>query len=289
MPSKTITEELKESIIDFYLDAPKTIESVAKKFSLSNPTVIKILKDVPKYKKALLNNPELVEDYFSVIDTEKKAYFLGLIVSDGNVFVDEKHIEANRQASISITLDLGDEYLLEAFKNELKTNTSIAYDGRGCGQIAVRSNIIANDLKKHGIGPRKTFAAYMPDTIPNDLLKHFVRGVFDGDGSIMAKQCKTRFLHAISFCGTHRLMSDISNLLENEGLVTVVPKVYDYKNRSLSEIKVQNKNDMKTVGDWMYSGATVYMRRKKEKYDYFNSFYGNSEVSSEISQGSETP
>ena len=117
MPSKTITEELKESIIDFYLDAPKTIESVAKKFSLSNPTVIKILKDVPKYKKALLNNPELVEDYFSVIDTEKKAYFLGLIVSDGNVFVDEKHIEANRQASISITLDLGDEYLLEAFKN----------------------------------------------------------------------------------------------------------------------------------------------------------------------------
>ena len=289
MARKTITEELREEIIDYYLDYPKTISSVAEKFGLSNPTIIKILKDVPKHKKAVIKNPELREDYFGVIDEEKKAYFLGLIISDGNVFVDDKHPEQKRQASISITLDLADEYLLETFKNEVKTNTTIAKDGRGCGQIAVRSDKMAEDLGKHGVVARKSFSTRMPESIPTELLRHFVRGVFDGDGSMLAKKHGTRFIHSLSFCGTHKLMSDIAEKLTDLGLLSFTPKVYDYKNRLLSELKIQRKDDIVSVGNWMYEGATVYMTRKKDKFDSLKEFYGNSEVSSEIAKGSETP
>ncbi len=289
MARKTITEELKNEIIDYYLDYPKTISSVAEKFGLSNPTIIKILKDVPKHRKAVIKNPELREDYFGVIDEERKAYFLGLIVSDGNVFVDDKHPEKRRQASISITLDLADEYLLEIFKNEVKTNTVIAKDGRGCGQIALRSDKMASDLEKHGVTTRKSFNTRMPENIPTEFLRHFVRGVFDGDGSILAKKHGTRFIHSLSFCGTHRLMSDIAEKLSDLGLLSFTPKVYDYKGRQLSELKIQRKDDIVSVCDWMYEGATVCMTRKKEKFDFLKEFYGNSEVSSEIAKGSETP
>lgn len=289
MARKTITEELKEEIIAYYLDYPKTLSDVGKKFNLSTPTIIKILKDTPKHKKSVIKNPELREDYFRVIDDEKKAYFLGLIISDGNVFVDEKHPEKNRQASISITLDLNDEYLLKAFKEDVRTNTVVAKDGRGCGQIAVRSNIMAEDLKKYGIVSRKSFYTKMPDGIPKEFLGAFVRGVFDGDGSILAKKTDRRFIHSLSFCGTHELISCIADTLTELGLISFTPKVYDYKNRQLSELKIQRKDDIISVGDWMYKDASVFMRRKRVKFDYLKEFYGNSEVSSEIAKGSETP
>lgn len=129
MPSKIISETLKNQIIEFYLSEPMTLKSVADKFSLSSPTIGKILKDTPKYSKAKLNNPNLKESFFATIDTEEKAYFLGLLIADGNVFEDG----TGRQSSISITLGLEDEYMLNKFKEILIANTSITYDGRGCG------------------------------------------------------------------------------------------------------------------------------------------------------------
>jgi hypothetical protein len=65
-----------------------------------------------------------------------------LLIADGNVFKDN----TGRQASISITLDLEDEYMLLKFKEVLQASTNISHDGRGCSQIAIRSDIMANDL-----------------------------------------------------------------------------------------------------------------------------------------------
>ena len=102
---KNITPALEKEIKEYYLSYPMTLKQVEDKFNLSHPTISKILKDVPKYTKAKINSPNLKEDFFHTIDSEEKAYFIGLLISDGNVFKD-----TTRQASISITLDLEDEY-----------------------------------------------------------------------------------------------------------------------------------------------------------------------------------
>lgn len=105
MPRKIITEDLKQEIKNYYLSAPMSLKQVEDKFELSHPTVSKILKDIEKYPKAKIFNPNLKENFFKEINSEESAYFLGLIIADGNVFKDE----TGRQASISITLDLKDE------------------------------------------------------------------------------------------------------------------------------------------------------------------------------------
>ena len=273
MPRKVITEELKQEIIKYYLSQPMTMKQVEDKYELSHPTITKILKDVPKYTKAKLNNPNMKEHFFQEINEEAKAYFLGLLISDGNVFKDN----TGRQASISITLDLKDEYMLEKFKEVLQANTSVGYDGRGCGQIAVRSNIMAEDLAKYGVVPRKSYNTYLP-LISKEMMPHLIRGIFDGDGSIMAKPNPSndghnRFLHSISFCGTHRLMEDISNyILENLGIKTTV---YDYKDRNLSELKIQNIDNIAKFGYWIYRNSTIFLNRKKDIFNDFLKHYNN--------------
>lgn len=273
MPRKIITEELGQEIIKYYLSQPMTMKQVEDKYKLSHPTITKILKDVPKYTKTKLNNPNMREHFFQDINEEAKAYFLGLLISDGNVFKDN----TGRQASISITLHLKDEYMLEKFKEVLQVNTSVGYDGRGCGQIAVRSNIMAEDLAKYGVVPRKSYSTYLPK-ISYEMMPHLIRGIFDGDGSIMAKSSlnndgHNRFLHSISFCGTHKLMEDISNYSFEYLNLKQKPLVYDYKDRQLSELKIQNIEDMQTFGDWMYNHSTIYLNRKKAIYDNFLQHY----------------
>ena len=270
MPKKIITKELEQEIINYYLSKPMTLKQVENKFELSHPTISKILINIPKYTKAKLNNPNLKEHFFQEINNEENAYFLGLLISDGNIFKDN----TGRQASISITLDLKDEYLLTKFKEIISSNTSIGYDGRGCGQIAVRSNIMAEDLKQYGVVPRKSYNTYLPQNIKDAVMNHLIRGIFDGDGSIQAKlNHDNRFLHSFSFCGTHKLMEDISNYCFKKLKLKQKPTIYDYKDRKLSEIKIQNKEDMYIFGEWLYKDATIFMNRKKEIYNNFKQHY----------------
>lgn len=273
MPRKIITEELKQEIINYYLSKPMGLKQVENKYNLSHPTVSKILKNVPKYTKAKINNPNMKEHFFQEINCEENAYFLGLLIADGNVFKDN----TGRQASISITLDLKDEYMLQKFKEVLQTDTSIGHDGRGCGQIAVRSNVMAEDLAKYGVVPRKSYYTYLPE-IPNQYMQHVLRGIFDGDGSILAKPSPkknghNRFLHSISFCGTHKLMEDISNYLYGNLAFKQKPTIYDYKDRQLSELKIQNIDDIYLFGTYMYKGATIFLDRKYKIFLDFKQHY----------------
>ena len=266
-----VTEELKKEIIEFYKSKPMSFGCVQKKYNLSFPTVKKILINEKTYPKNLVYNPELCENYFQDINDEYKAYFIGLIISDGNVFEPTNGID--KQSSISITLDNSDKYILEEFKVCVKSNNKIAEDGRGCSQIAVRSNKMANDLSKYGVIPRKTLFTYLPK-INDEFMPHLIRGILDGDGSIGAHRIKSgRFLHYISFCGTHKLMEDISEYLTNKLNLKTKPKVYDYKNRHLSEISIRSIDDMVLVGDFLYENSNIFLKRKKEKYDNFLSHY----------------
>lgn len=244
MPRKTITEKLKQDIISYYMSQPMTLKQVEDKYSLSHPTISKILKDIPKYSKAKLYNPDMNESFFHKLNKDS-AYYLGLIIADGNVFKDS----TGRQASISITLKEEDEYLLFKFKEILKANTAISHDGRGVSQFAVRSNIMAQDLKQYGVIPRKSYFTYLPK-IPDTLMSHLIRGIFDGDGSIQAKTNRGNgFSHEFSFCGTHQLMQDMSDYLYEHLDLTKKPNIYDYKDRALSEFKILRKNDMFIFGE----------------------------------------
>ena len=56
-----------------------SLSTVEKEFNISHPTICEILKNVPRYSKAKLNNPELNERFFNILNKDS-AYYLGLII-----------------------------------------------------------------------------------------------------------------------------------------------------------------------------------------------------------------
>lgn len=118
---------------------------------------------------------ELNETYFDIIDSEEKAYYLGLIMSDGNL--NEKRIE--------IVLKNEDSYILKRLANNLNMRGySLGNKKNGTQKrLSICSKHMVESLKKYNIVPNKTFIVDIP-SIDNSLLRHFLRGYFDGDGYI---------------------------------------------------------------------------------------------------------
>lgn len=276
---KPITDDVRRDVIDFYLSKPMTYKCVCEKFNLSEPTVLKILKNTPKYAKAKIYSPNLNESIFEEINDEMSAYFLGLIISDGNVF---EYSGANRQDSVSITLQECDEYILDEFRKWTKTSTNIGHDGRGSSTIAIRSNKVSENLKKWGVVPRKSFITYLPK-IDDKYMSHLIRGIFDGDGSIRFERTKRRYVKCMTICGSEKLIYDVVDYIFNNLKLSFKPNIYSYKNRVLFEFKVSNYEDMKSFGDFIYKDSTIYLKRKKEKYDAFLKAYENYKGNTEIS------
>jgi len=272
MPTgKSIDDTVRRRVVDSYCSRPMTIAECAEINGLSNPTVIKILNEmgVKRYRKSVLFSPNMDERYFQSIDSEAKAYLIGFLITDGNVFVNGGN---GRQASVSITQNEADSWVLELFLKEVRSNTSVTSDGRGTCTAAIRSDIMAVDLEKYGIVPNKTLNSFLPQ-MNRVLMPHLIRGILDGDGNITSTYTSLgKHKHAISFCGSHRLMADLASYLANEIDISVA-NVYDYRDRNLSEVKWQSIHDVSILGEWLYHDATIYFERKKAAFLNFKSIY----------------
>ena len=186
--NKKLSEELIKEIQNYYVSNIVSIKTLSKKYAISTVTLSKVLKNIPKHSKVELKNPMFNENFFETIDSEEKAYFLGFIIADGNVF----DYNSNTQKAISITQSTKDKYILEKFKDSVKTNASISElkDGTSC--IAVHSNKMAEDLAKYGVVPNKSYFTYLAiNNIKKEYIHHVIRGIFDGDGSIFITPYKT--------------------------------------------------------------------------------------------------
>lgn len=134
----------------------------------------------PNGKQAILNH-----HYFSQIDSNEKAYWLGLLAADGNVQIKEGRY------TVSIGLRAQENYLIEEFAKAVETDKTVKEyinssgfqrkDGqphRTC-RIVLHSKIMVEDLMSHGIVPRKSLIYNQMPNIEDRYMSHFIRGFFD--------------------------------------------------------------------------------------------------------------
>lgn len=153
-------------------------------FNLDSNTLRRICEE-NNIQRPNLNriNKNLKEDYFAMIDSHEKAYWLGFLFTDGSVDQYKGH------GRIRLQLQEQDLEILKKFKEDLNIKSQIIYDKRvnsTCCSVEFMSKKMFNDLAKYGIVPQKTYKTkHLPyNLIPQEFLYSFILGLFDGDGCL---------------------------------------------------------------------------------------------------------
>ena len=273
-----IENKLSEKVLNDICEAYKNGESAAtikKRFSLDNVSERAILKHCnehgikprPTGKFANIKN----EDFFETIDTEEKAYILGLLITDGYVIYPNRDTPHNPHWGI--TLKTEDKYVLERIKelvgcnvkiidrerNRTGMKTSTTYES----QLIVCSRKMVEDLSKYSVTQRKTYTAEIP-IIRQDLMPHLIRGIFDGDGCISSNR--------ISFAGNIKVLSALQKYLEEKIQINKT-KIWGREHVSKANEKTtcykfsfSRKQDVTNFYHLIYDNATIYLSRKKDKF-----------------------
>lgn len=210
---------------------------------------------------------------FHVIDTPEKAYVLGLIFSDGNI------CNYNNSYHICISQHENEEYLLDIitemfpfFKKSISTCTP---------QVRVLScskKSLYDDLLYWGVLPQKSnenrFNLRFP-SIPQELQSHFIRGYFDGDGSVYRQKLGNTKFEIGGTC--FYMITDLIKILYDNGIdVNIRCKHTGEGLRTIDFYVLYASSDKvsKKFAEYIYRDCgDLYMKRKYDKLNYVPDYY----------------
>jgi hypothetical protein len=196
---------------------------------------------------------------FSNIDSEEKAYILGFIAADG--FISNTNKQFNCWV-LGIQIAEKDLILLRQIRDLLNPNLKLSCthyadkpNWSDCYRLTMYDNKLCNDLKAHGITENKSKTLTPSNGIPEELIHHYIRGYFDGDGSFWIRKGDGR-LYA-GFAGSESMMNYISTWFKQQ-----------YKH----ECTLRKKEGCYlltycgftaiNLAKLLYSDATIYLERK---------------------------
>ena len=158
----------------------KTIVEICEEMNISRKTLNNYEKKLGVKCKKIKRIPNLNKDFFKTIDNEFKAYILGFIYADG-------YIESNER-TLAFNINEKDIDILYKIKECMNCNNEIRKSStKKCVRLHLSSIDLVDDLKKLGVTRNKTQKISFPK-IDKELLRHFLRGYFDGDGHIGKRQ-----------------------------------------------------------------------------------------------------
>lgn len=220
--------------------------------------------------------------FFSNIDTEEKAYWLGFLTADGWITKNFK----SGSASTGVELQYGDIEHLRKFNKSIDGNYRITDRWRKCNlsssdklnhicKLRIYSKIMHDDLVNLGFTYTKSFDCFMPE-LREDLVRHYMRGYFDGNGCFSVSNNHL----SVSVCtASKQIAEDFVNKLNNIGIDM---RLYSYINENNVVIyrpgfsKVSEK--LKFL-DYIYDNCNIYLDRKYKKYLKAKRIYNEPQIS----------
>ena len=208
-----------EEIGKLYLSGLSTAQ-VGEKFNVDRHTIKKVLQQQGikmRLRHDACMKHSLNENAFNVL-TDESAYWLGFMISDGNVC----YPSAGGYPQVSIGLSVKDEVHVKKFRSFLGSSHKIHFGKKNhSANLAVSSQKLADSLAKYNIVPRKSFIATAPDALVDS--PGFWRGVVDGDGSVAINKTGVPL---VKLYGARPIVSQFSEFIksyEPECRATVLP------------------------------------------------------------------
>lgn len=236
---------------------------------------------------------EIRHDFFKRIDSELQAYLLGYIMADGSI--------NDKRATVTIHINEKDKEIFKLFKiispnayiEKCKPTESIAtIDKRtikndGSIRLAIASSILIEDLHKLGIVQNKTYEQLSIPKMKESLVRHFIRGYWDGDGwftwiarkpNPKNREKNWRISGNFGICGkTDNLFLEIQKILQDNNINCNVNYL---KRKDYYTIIGSAKQSIINFYNFIYKDSHFYLSRKYNKYSH----YVNTEVTQLIAE-----
>ena len=256
-----ITKKVEHDICNLYISGLNAAK-IEKITGISDNTILNIISRnnlKRKTKSEAKRKIKINEDYFNIIDTEDKAYFLGLMISDGWI----------KNHGFGVTLVKTDEHILKEMIEKMEGGKiyypKINPNGQQMSRLDITSHKLRLALIKLGVVQNKTHFTYFPN-IPENLWNHCIRGIFDGDGSVGIYR-SPYFNPVFSFVGNYTLIKKIQEILIKECNLnkTAIKSPKQTKN-NIVVFQYNGTNNFIKFRDYLYKNATIYLQRKYNKF-----------------------
>lgn len=255
----TVNIKDEQEVIDLYLNGESMIFIASRYEGAKHHHIDWILKknNIPKRSNKVNSRRFHVDhDYFENIDSEEKAYWLGFLAADGYV---------TGENYIGLALKSDDESHLEKFKKSLNATYQIKRytidEKYNASRIVISSNKMLKDLNAHGILHRKSLVLEYPN-LSDDMIRHYIRGYFDGDGSITYYEKANTY--QFKLLGTKEMLQGILQHIGYEN-----HKLYRRNSESTSNnfyISIGGNKQVLEILSHLYEDSSIYLDRKFDRY-----------------------
>lgn len=212
------------------------------------------------------------DEYFKVIDSCEKAYWLGFLYADGYI-VNNK---TNRNYELGIELNINDIQVLKDFNKALvnvhkiqekinkKNFNGYTYKTHTC-ILRVYSKQIVEDLMKLNILPNKTYKKEYPKC--DKYFYDFLRGFLDGDGCVY----KNKNVLYVKFTNSnYNFLKYIKNRVEDDMKINM--SIYK-ENDNKYNLYATKKEDCKKILEKLYEVKNC--QKLDRKYELYKANYGS--------------
>lgn len=263
--TKILTPIQISEICDLFLEGKHTYSSLAKIYPVSKDSIRSLL-----LRRGILNNKTksesrrqyvVYENYFETINTQEKAYFLGFLYADG--------YNDTKRGIVNISLQERDKSILEVLNKLVHPEKKIYFISKEYERlkgvkkqdqyrIHISSKKISKDLEKLGCLNAKTFTLKFPteEQVPKHLIQHFIRGFFDGDGSVSKD---------INFTGTFNMLNNLK--LHLKEVLDVHFSLFECKRtKNIYSLQSGGRIQMLKILEYLYKDSVIHLDRKYEKF-----------------------
>lgn len=182
------------------------------------------------------------------------AYVIGFFIADGSIS------NYNTCGRYSVKFQCNDKDVIEkiskvsGYKNDImcikRANYKVGY------RISMAGKHVWQFFTDLGFDNNKTYNAVVPESLPNELFSHLIRGIFDGDGSVCLRN-RTSNYPQVNVVGTKDVVDFVASSLSFYNNIC--------KLRSIWRINFNGDNAvlfMKKV----YKDSSIHMDRKFDIY-----------------------
>lgn len=204
---------------------------------------------------------------FELIKNEEEAYIAGLLFADGYI----------SSMQIGLRLKKSDKKLVETVKNYFSSEITLQESKLGFS-FTISSENACKNLKR--LGKVKTGNPFHIPLMDKSLVRHFIRGYFDGDGTVfICKNKKNKFFKANICCVTTNILEDFKSLLNENGIecsinkevrkgkVMKVPQGTCVGGFDMYRLFIRKKKAVEKFYHYLYDSSSIYLERKRKIFE----------------------